>query len=83
MFVYTNCYRKYLVSGRQDRFAFYFLLDNYLFLIYTAVHDEGVEDYPLNSSRHYHLICNFFPVLDKHALCGCLRQATALQVEEC
>ena len=34
MFVYTNCYRKYLVSGRQDRFAFFFLLDNYLFLIF-------------------------------------------------
>ena len=37
---------------------------------------------PLNSSRHYHLICNFFPVLDKHSLRGCLRQAAALQVEE-
>ena len=32
MFVYTNCYRKYLVSGRQDHFAFYFLLDNLLFV---------------------------------------------------
>ena len=45
---------------------------------------KGVQRtyYPLNSSKHYLLIYDFFPVLDKHSLRGCLRQAAALQVEE-
>ena len=34
------------------------------------------------NKKDFYLIYDFFPVLDKYALCRCLRQAAALQVEE-